>query len=175
MFDTIGGRFTTTDEKKSAAYSNSKISCCYEYLDHTADVQLHAWGPTMQDAFRNVVVAMFGYMTNLDLVERREECRFEVRVEGHDRYSLLYNFLTEWLYLFGTKDFICCHLEFHTFDVSDDPKERSGPCVIHATGTGDLFDLRKHEQGTEIKAITYSNMQICDESVPIHLYVIVDI
>jgi len=26
----------------------------YEYLDHTADIQLHSWGPTVKEAFEKV-------------------------------------------------------------------------------------------------------------------------
>ena len=29
----------------------------YEYLDHTADVQCHSWGPTLQSAFETMVIS----------------------------------------------------------------------------------------------------------------------
>ena len=80
----------------------------YEYLDHTADVQLHAWGATWEMALEQIALSLFGYMTNLDKVAVEEGCEFEIHVKGHDKESMLYNFLNEWLYLFGTKDFIGC-------------------------------------------------------------------
>jgi SHS2 domain-containing protein len=40
---------------------------------------------------------------------------------------------------------------------------------------GTTFDQTVHPQGTEIKAITYSNMQIHDTPERADLYVIVDI
>ena len=40
---------------------------------------------------------------------------------------------------------------------------------------GDVFDRNTHASGTEIKAITYSAMQIYEESNKADVYVIVDI
>ena len=40
---------------------------------------------------------------------------------------------------------------------------------------GDIFDRQKHESGTEVKAITYSAMQINEKEGDAELFVIVDI
>ncbi|XP_050788602.1 protein archease isoform X1 [Gopherus flavomarginatus] len=75
----------------------------YEYLDHTADVQLHAWGDTLEETFEQCAMAMFGYMTDTETVEPLDT--IEVEAEGHDLLSLLYNFLNEWLYKFSADQF----------------------------------------------------------------------
>ncbi|KAL5493286.1 hypothetical protein EMCRGX_G014440 [Ephydatia muelleri] len=143
----------------------------YEYLDHTADIQLHAYrfslgGSSLSEAFEQVAVAMFGYITDLSTVEvTRSE---EITAEGHDMESLLFQFLNEFLFLFCAEPFfVAKEVKITEFDKQN--------FKIRAVGYGETFDLSKHPQGTEVKAITYSNMQIHDTAEMHEVYVIVDI
>ena len=140
----------------------------YEYLDHTADVQLHAWGDDLKEAFENVAVAMFGYMTEIETVEMKDT--FSIEAEGDDMEGLLFHFLDEWLFAFSAEPFFIPRKVIITeFD-----KENF---KIKSTGFGEEFDIQKHPQGTEVKAITYSAMQIYDdtEKQQHEVYVIIDI
>ena len=46
---------------------------------------------------------------------------------------------------------------------------------IKARGFGETFEIGKHPQGADVKAITYSNMQIHEKENRSDVYVIVDI
>jgi SHS2 domain-containing protein len=46
---------------------------------------------------------------------------------------------------------------------------------IKAVGYGETFDIAKHPQGTEVKAITYSNLQVHDNPEKHEVFVILDI
>lgn len=142
----------------------------YEYLDHTADVQLHSWGDSLKEAFEQCGIAMFGYMTEIDKVEIKQ-CS-EIEATGNDLENLLFQFLNELLFLFSCEPFlICSKLNITEFIVEGEELRIKCKCY------GEEFTLGKHPQGTEVKAITYSAMQIYNEPEKNHfeLFVIIDI
>eukprot|EP00730_Choanoeca_flexa_P000643 TRINITY_DN10281_c0_g1_i4.p2 TRINITY_DN10281_c0_g1~~TRINITY_DN10281_c0_g1_i4.p2 ORF type:complete len:161 (+),score=32.26 TRINITY_DN10281_c0_g1_i4:995-1477(+) len=140
----------------------------FEYLDHTADIQVHSWGSNVKEAFEQATIAMFGYMTELDKIDIDEGVTSEFEVEGHDLMSLLYALLDEFLFRFSAEDnLVCKDVEIVEMDLD--------AFKIKVKGKGEVFDLKKHPQGTEIKAITYSNMQIHTEKPTNDVYVILDI
>lgn len=139
----------------------------FEYLDHTADVQLHAWGSTLEEAFEGAALAMFNYMTPLSGVTIDELLTREYKVEGHDLQSLLYNFLDELLFIFATELFVCSQIKVTKLDRE--------AFTLTAQGRGEVFQRGQHASGTEVKAITYSAMQINEEPHNAEVFVIVDI
>ena len=129
---------------------------------------MHSWGPTLEKAFEQCAISMFGYMTDLDTIE--ESSTLQIEAAGHDLQSVLYNFLDEWLFNFSADPFfIPFKIEVTEFDRSQDEIR------IKAIGYGETFDLDKHPQGTEVKAITYSAMQITEKDSFCETFVIVDI
>ncbi|KAL6255423.1 hypothetical protein P5V15_013758 [Pogonomyrmex californicus] len=123
----------------------------YEYLDHTADVQLHAWGDTLEEAFEQCAMAMFGYTTDLERVEITQVHHIEA--EGDDMESLLFHFLDELLFMFSAEPYIIAK----KVKITEFNREEF---KIKATAYGEEFVIGKHTQGAEVKAITYSAMQI---------------
>lgn len=113
-------------------------------------------------------MAMFGYMTDLETVDI-EKC-FQIESEGDDLEGLLYRFLDELLFLFSAEPFLICKaINISKFDLENFKIE----CMCY----GEEFDLGKHPQGTEVKAITYSAMQIVQDEInqKCDVYVIIDI
>ena len=94
----------------------------YEYLDHTADVQIHAWGESTAKAFENAAIAMFAYMADLSTVDVDPSFSFDgaappptIRVSGHDLLSLLFAFLDELLFRFAADNFVCREVRITRF------------------------------------------------------------
>jgi SHS2 domain-containing protein len=124
----------------------------------------------LEEALEYLVIALFGYMTQLSLVEAREEVNgTAIEAQGHDMTSMVFNFLQEWLYLFHEKDFLVKQVTIEVLDLDN--------FVVQSRGMGEPADWRRHVQGTEVKAVTYSNLQVQQDPPDgqTHIWVIVDI
>ena len=112
---------------------------------------------------------MFNYMTDLSLVEADEAMTTEFAVSGHDMHTLLFAYMDELLFRFCTDQFCVTSAEVLELD--------RAAFQLRVRAKGAAFDRTKHSQGTEIKAITYSNMQVHEDAAVgrADIYVIVDI
>jgi SHS2 domain-containing protein len=120
----------------------------YEYLDHTADVQFHSWGETLEEAFEQMVVCMFSYITDLHTVETTGSNTVEV--SGHDMESLLYNYMDEFLFQFCTEGFVARRVDIVSFDRES--------FSISAKGYGEKFQVCHLEHDAHLR--TYVRMSV---------------
>ncbi|GAB4819211.1 hypothetical protein N2152v2_006257 [Parachlorella kessleri] len=125
------------------------------------------WGRNLREAFEGVALAMFNYMTPLSGIGVDEHDTKTYEADGHDLQSLLFQFLDELLFTFSTEFFVCKELHITTFDLEG--------FRIVAEGRGEKFNRSRHACGTEVKAITYSAMQINEKEGDAEVFVIVDI
>ena len=142
-----------------------------EELPHTADVKYHVEGDNLNEAFELCGYCYGLTVTNLKKIEYIENVEFELNSE--DLEGLLYDFMTELIFLFDTKGLIVS--QFTNIQIR---KKNSG-FSIHVMGKGQKFDPSIHERKTEIKAMTYSEMEIdvdyADFKNPVSIIIVFDI
>lgn len=99
----------------------------FEYLDHTADVQLHSWGTTLGDAFCQTALAMYTYMTEPGALKVDPSCSRVIEARGHDVITLMFQFLDQCLFAFASDDFMACDFRVLALRVpGDESVERLG-------------------------------------------------
>ncbi len=120
----------------------------YETFDHTADMGIRVFGQTEEEVFANAAYALFDQLTDLRKVG--DGATQEISVEGADREDLLIRWLGELLFLsqsrgFLFKEFSILHLESN---------------FLRAIARGEIFDPSRHRLETEIKAVTYHQVEV---------------
>ena len=76
----------------------------YEFLPHTADVRIKAYGKTLEEAFIHAAYAATDVTTDHTKVEGVVEKLIEVK--GEDLDSLFYEFIEEFLVLIDSEGFL---------------------------------------------------------------------
>jgi SHS2 domain-containing protein len=120
----------------------------YETFDHTADIGVRVFGRTVEEVFANAAYALFDQLTDLRKVG--DGAIQEISVEGADREDLLIRWLGELLFLcqgrgYLFKEFSILHLDSNS---------------LRANARGEIFDPSRHRFKTEIKAVTYHQVEV---------------
>jgi len=123
----------------------------YETFDHTADLGIRIFGRTCEEVFINGAYALFDLLTDLDKVLKAFS--YKLRVEAGDREELLIRWLNELLFLFESRGYL-----FKEFSIT-----HLDQTSLEAAVWGEAFDPSRHERKTEIKAVTYHQVAICEK------------
>ena len=139
----------------------------FKFLTHTADAYYVAYGHTLEEAFENAALAMYEIITDTNKISPSVELK--IRVEGFDLYSLLYNWLEELLFYTDSE-----RLVFSKFSIEKISRENDR-YVLSAKVRGEVFDPKKHECRNQVKAVTYSQMEISRKSNIYEVRVVLDL
>jgi SHS2 domain-containing protein len=104
---------------------------------------------------------------NLEIISPKIEKRIQVKAE--DKEALLFDFLSEFLFIFDVNELIFNHIEVTQIEKLDNGFK------LEAIAKGEKFDRNKHEIGTEVKAITYSFMKIEEKKDYVEIEIVFDI
>jgi len=124
------------------------VSKKYEFIEHTADLGLKAYGASVEELFVNAAEGLFDALVSPKSVEEREERVIEVEAEALD--ELMVSWLAELLYVYDTEKFV-----FKRFDV-----KRLKGNQVEAIARGEVLDPARHEIKTGIKAVTYHKLYV---------------
>jgi len=139
----------------------------FEFLEHTADAYIAAYGRALEEALENAALATFEVMTDVGTVEPRLE--EGVELEAHDEQALLYGWLEELLVRFETTGNL--YSRFRVLSLEETP----AGLRLRARIWGEPFSPERHPQKVGVKAVTYHRMEILKEPGAVTLKFILDI
>jgi SHS2 domain-containing protein len=120
----------------------------FEFIEHTADTGLRAYGKTLAEAFANAAGGMFSIITELDEVKVVESRRIEINED--DAENLLFEWLNRLLYYFDVEGLI-----FKKFDMIE-----FGEAHLVADCYGEKYDSSRHRLKTGVKSATYHMLEV---------------
>jgi SHS2 domain-containing protein len=138
----------------------------FEFLEHTADAYVAAYGKDLAEAFENAALAMFDVMTEVERVAPKEESYVEV--EAEDECALLYSWLEDLIVKFEINERL-----YSKFRIQID--ETPEVFRLKAKIWGEKFNPERHPRKVGVKAITYHRMEILKKPENVTVKFILDI
>jgi len=117
-------------------------------IDHTADFGIHVFGSDSKALFSNAVVAMFDLLTDVGSLKGREY--IDLEISGEDWPDLMVNWLRETLFLWNGREMLVKMAFIQSLTQQK----------LSAKVTFDPYAPDRHVIKTEIKAVTYHQIQV---------------
>jgi len=127
----------------------------YEYVEHTADMGLLVRGKSLPDLLKNAAQGLFETIAVVDTVDETNSVEIHLTAESVE--DLFVAWLDELIFQHETKEIF-----FKRADVKD-----CSETEVSAIVYGEPTNFDKHEVYTEIKSVTYHQLQVvrkCDSS-----------
>ncbi|MFX1496857.1 MAG: archease [Promethearchaeota archaeon] len=140
----------------------------FEFKEHTADIKVRSWGTTLEEAFTQTALSLMAIMSP-DLKKVSPFIEKNIEVTSEDIYSLLFDYLSEFLYFFDVEGLIFSDIIVDLITITNNDY------YLKSIVKGEKFDKNKHEIGTEVKAVTYSYMNIQEKKDKFEIEIIFDI
>ena len=140
----------------------------FEFKEHTADVKVKSWGTTLNEAFSQTALSLMTTITP-NLKKVNPLVNKTIKIQSEDKYALCFDFLSEFLYIFDVEGLVFSNIRIESI------KEINDGFELIATAKGEKFDRNVHEIGTEVKAITYSFMNIEEKKDKVIIEITFDI
>jgi len=123
----------------------------YKFLEHTADIKVEAWGDSLEEAFEAAAMALTDISVDRDKVDKK--IVKNIKVEGFDLESLLYNWIEELIVTLDIEKIV-----FNDFKVviTGEPDNYK----LSAEAYGEKYSKNKHGYKVHVKAMTYHEMEI---------------
>jgi SHS2 domain-containing protein len=124
----------------------------FRFHDHTADITIECWAPTLETAFEEAALATFEVILDTSTVTPSEPVEIETR--GYDMEELLVEWIGHHIALIDITGRF--YSKFEVDSISKDGDEY----VLKGRAFGESIDFDKHDTRTEVKAMTYADMKI---------------
>ena len=134
----------------------------FQFIDHTADVGMLVKADTLEGMFETAALGFTELITRVDSLKCLIQRQFKLQEE--DIETLLVSWLQELLYLLDTEDLIFGRFQVNLKDLA-----------LEATAWGEVFDPAMHTMKTEIKAVTYHQLEVVEDDQGWKAQVIFDI
>lgn len=131
--------------------NEKKVAAKFELFDHTADIGITIFGPSVSDVFEQAARGMFSVIFHESEPKIEAKGVYEIKLKSKDLEQLMVDWLDEILFIFSTE-----HIVMSEYKINIDSKKITLDAMVSGEIVGNDILLRT----CEIKAVTYHMLMV---------------